>query len=403
MRIAVAALAALLAAAAPVARTQVVPGAEVLLADSAHLVRGRRVGLITNHSARARDGTGTADLLHRASGVSLAALFGPEHGIRGEARGGAHITAGRDSATGVIVHSLYGAAMAPTPAMLRGLDVLLYDIQDVGARPYTYVWTMAMAMAAAGKAGIPFVVLDRPDPIRADIAEGGLIERRYRTITGLHPVPLRYGLTPGELARWLVGSGQVRARLTVVPMRGYRRSMWWEETGLDWVRPSPNIRTPTTALLYPGTVMLEATNLSEGRGTDRPLELAGAPWMTDAGAIARELNAMRLPGLRFDSATRTVGKGEEWGGRRIPVVTIAVTDRDRARPVTAVAHLLRIVRRRHPRDFRWRANGIEEVTGSRALRLAVERGGSARLGAVLRDWERERERWAREAKRYWLY
>jgi uncharacterized protein YbbC (DUF1343 family) len=179
--------------------------------------------------------------------------------------------------------------------------------------------------------------------------------------------------------------------------------MWWDETGLEWVRPSPNIRTPTTALLYPGTVLFETTNLSEGRGTDRPLEQVGAPWMTDAPAIAREMNALGLPGLRFEAVTRAVAKGEEWGGRRIPMVRLVVTDRDAARPVEASARLLLAVRRRHPRDFRWRFDGIEEVTGSRALRRAVDARSAEALDAVLRDWARERETFAREVKPYLLY
>src|SRR5215217_4031370 len=223
----VVALAAWPVAAQSAASGPVVPGVEVLLEDSLHLLRGKRVGLITNHTGRDRAGRRTIDLLYRAPGVRLVALFGPEHGLAGVARGGAQIASATDSATGLPIYSLYGSTRVPTPAMLDSVDVLVYDIQDVGARVYTYVWTMALAAGAARR---PFVVLDRPNPIRADRIEGGVLDPRFRSFVGLHEVALRYGLTPGELMRWLVGSGRVKADVTVVPMRGYRRSMWYDET-----------------------------------------------------------------------------------------------------------------------------------------------------------------------------
>jgi uncharacterized protein YbbC (DUF1343 family) len=280
------------------------------------------------------------------------------------------------------------------------VDVLVYDVQDVGARVYTYVWTMALAAAAAKKAGKPFVVLDRPNPIRDDRVEGGLLRPEFRSFVGKYPVALRYGLTPGELLRYLVGSGQVAADVSVVPMAGYRRSMWWEETGLPWVPPSPNIRDVEAALLYPGLVFVEATNLSEGRGTEAPFRLVGAPWLTDAGAVARELNAKRLPGVRFDSTSRRVAPGEKWGGRTVPMVAIHVTDRDSLRAVDVGAHLLRAIRARHPREFRWKGIGIEELSGSPDLRRAVERGG---VDALLARWAADAKRFRDESARYRLY
>ena len=376
----------------------VVPGVEVLLADSLHLLRGKRVGLITNHTGRDRAGRRTIDVLYNAPGVRLVALYGPEHGLAGVARGGAHIASTTDSATGLPIYSLYGATRVPTPAMLDSVDVLLYDIQDVGARVYTYVWTMALAAGAAKR---PFIVLDRPDPIRADRVEGGvLLDPRWRSFVGLHPVALRYGLTPGELLRWLVGTGKVKGDVTVIPMRGYRRSMWYDETGLAWVPPSPNIPEVETALLYAGTVFFEAANVSEGRGTDQPLKLVGAPWLTDAAAIARELNARRLPGVRFEATTRAVRRGEEFGGRTIPMVALRVTARDSLRPADAAAHLLRAISRRHPKQFRWRSTGIEELTGSRALRRAVAQGG---IDSLLARWADESAKFKAETEPYWLY
>ena len=402
-RATVAACALLGLAPAPALRAQgaaaaesVTPGIEVLLADSLHLVRGKRVGLITNHTGRDRRGTSSIDLLHRAPGVRLTALYGPEHGLRGVARGGAHIASTVDSATGIPVHSLYGATLVPTAAMLADVDVLVYDIQDVGARVYTYVWTMALAAQAAKK---PFIVLDRPNPL-GDRVEGGVLEPAFRSFVGKYPVALRYGLTPGELLRYLVGSGQVTADVTVVPMRGYRRAMQWEDTGLPWVSPSPNIRDPETALLYPGTVFFEATNVSEGRGTERPLRTVGAAWLTDAPAIARALEARRLPGVRFRATRRRVARGEKFAGATIPMIDVDVTDRDAVRPADVGAHLLRAIYARHPTRFRWRGVGIEELAGSRALRRAVERGT---VPALLARWERESAEFARAVERYRLY
>ena len=386
----------------------VAPGIATLLADSLHFVRGRRVGLLTNHSAIDAQGRRTADVLHASPEVNLVALFAPEHGLGGTVRGGAHIRSGIDSATGVPIRSLYGRITAPTPAMLADVDVLLYDVQDVGARAYTFVWTMALAMRAAGEAGTPVVVLDRPNPIRADRVGGGLIEARFRTITGLHPVPIRYGLTPGELARWLVGAGHVRATVGVVPMRGYRRSHWYDQTGIPWVAPSPNIRDLETALLYPGLVFVEATSVSEGRGTVRPLRAVGAPWLTDASDAARELNALKLPGVRFAATRRAVRAGEKFGGRTIPMLDVVVTDRDLVEPVAMGAHLLRVVQRRHPGRVRYQARGMEELAGSRAFREALVAPGTARvtrarMEALLRAWDEEAAAFQRATRPYWLY
>ena len=379
----------------------VMPGVEVLLRDSLHLLAGKRVGLITNPSGRDRRGTSTIDLLHRAPGVRLVALFGPEHGLRGSAEAGVAVASAVDSATGVPIHSLFGATHVPTPAMLDSLDVLVYDIQDVGARVYTYEWTMALAAEAAGKAGKPFVVLDRPDPIRADRVEGNLLDPRFRSFVGQYPVAMRYGLTPGELLRYLVGTGEIRAQVTVVPMDGYRRSMWWEDTGLAWLRPSPNLRDMDATLLYTGTVFFEGTNLSEGRGTDRPFRLVGAPWLGDAGAIAAELNALALPGVRFDSTSRTIdASAEKLGGQTIPMIEVTVTDRERIRPVTVGVHLLRAIYARHRAQWQWRQPQIDRLAGTAALRAAVESG---RVAELLAKWDAEGRAFETKRAPYLIY
>jgi uncharacterized protein YbbC (DUF1343 family) len=376
-------------------------GIEVLLRDSLHVLRGKRVGLITNHTGRDRDGTSSIDLLYRAPGVQLTALFGPEHGIRGVAQDGVKIASTVDSATGIPIYSLYGDTRVPTASMLRDVDVVAYDIQDVGARVYTYVWTMALSAEAVTKAGKKFVVLDRPNPIRGDRIEGGILEREFRSFVGQYPVALRYGLTAGELLRYLVGTGQVTADVTVIPMRGWRQSMWWEETGIPWVNPSPNMRSVDAALLYTGTVFFESTNVNEGRGTDKPFHLVGASWMTDAGAIARELNAKQLPGVRFDSTMRRIAAGGKFAGRTIPMIEITITDRNAVRAPELGAHMLRAVYKRHPREFRWLEQGIERLSGSRALRRAVQREGG--VEALIPIWRRQSEAFADSAARYRIY
>jgi uncharacterized protein YbbC (DUF1343 family) len=259
---------------------------------------------------------------------------------------------------------------------------------------------MALAAEAAAKAGKPFVVLDRPDPVRADRVEGNVLRPEFASFVGLHPVALRYGLTPGELLRYLVGTGVVRAAITVVPMAGYRRAMWFEETGLPLVRPSPNLRDMDATLLYTGTVFFEGTNMSEGRGTDRPFRVVGAPWLTDAGAIARDLNARALPGVRFDSTTRTVAAGQKWGGQTIPMIEVVVTDRDRVRPVAVGVELLRAIYARHTADWQWRLPQIDRLAGTDELRRAVENGT---VDDLLARWDEEARRFEKARRPYLLY
>jgi uncharacterized protein YbbC (DUF1343 family) len=378
------------------------PGIEVLLRDSLHLLRGKRVGLITNHSGRDRAGTSSIDLLFRAPGVKLTALYGPEHGIRGTEKAGAKIANSVDSATKVPVYSLYGDTRVPTAEMLRDIDVLAYDIQDVGARVYTFEWTMALAAEAAGKAGKTFLVLDRPNPIRNDRIDGGVLDPAFRSFVGQYPVAARYGMTPGELMRYLVGTKQVNVALQVVPMCGYRASAWYDELRLPWLNPSPNLRTVDAALLYPGTVYYEGTNLSEGRGTDAPFTQAGAPWLTDAQAIATALNARGLPGVAFDVAWRTVEAGYKHGGLTIPMVRVRVTDRERVLPVEVGAWMVREMYARHQKVWQWREGSIDRLSGSDRLRKAVESGDAA-VSALLTEWRSTSAAFAKTVESYRIY
>ena len=364
-------------------------GVEVLLSDSIHLISGKRVGLITNHSGKTPDGRSTIDLIHRAPNVRLTALFAPEHGIRGQAEAGERISTMVDSSTGVTIHSLYGEHRVPTAEMLKDVDVVLYDIQDVGSRTYTYQWTMALSAEAVSALGRTFIVLDRPNAVRSDVIEGGVLDPAFRSFVGQFPVALRYGLTPGELLRYLVGTGLVKANIKVVPMSGYRRNMWWEQTRLPWQNPSPNIRSPDAALLYTGTVLFEGTNLSEGRGTSIPFQLVGAGWLHDAGAIARELNSQRIPGVVFDSTRVTVEAGQKWGGQRIPMIAVVVSDREAVQPYRVGLAMLRAIYSRHKGEFQWRVAHIDRLAGSTRYRDAVELDAIASLIPSLEQESRD--------------
>jgi uncharacterized protein YbbC (DUF1343 family) len=383
----------------------VVPGLEVLLTDSAHLVQGRRVGFVTNQTAITSAGESGIDLLHASPLVDLVALYGPEHGLRGGIEAGVKIASGIDEATGLPVHSLYGETQRPTPAMLQGVDMLLFDMQDIGARPYTYVWTMAMSMESAARQGIPFVVLDRPNPITATV-EGPLMEMEMRrvaqAITGYFPVPLRHGMTAGEIALYINQEYDLGVDLRVVPAAGWRQNQWFDETGLPWLDPSPNIRSLEAALHYSGIVLAEATNLSVGRGTATPMHFLGAPWM-NAAAVLERVRAYDIPGVRIDT-TSFVPEGEGWvpfRGERVRAFHLQVTDRDAYQPVWTTLVLLTEIRRQHPREFRITNEGFTQMIGSRWARQAFDRGEDPR--SIWQRWEQELAAWRPVQERYRLY
>jgi uncharacterized protein YbbC (DUF1343 family) len=391
-------------AAGDVARA-VIPGLEVLLRDSVHLVRGRRVGFVTNQTAITSAGESGIDLLHASPEVNLVALYGPEHGLRGGIEGGVKIEGGIDERTGVRVHSLYGTTQRPTPAMLRGVDVLLFDMQDIGARPYTFVWTMAMAMEAAASQNIPFIVLDRPNPITARM-EGPLMEMAMRTvaqpITGYFPVPLRHGMTVGEVARYINGEYGIGAELTVIPATGLRATHWFDETGLPWLDPSPNIRSLEAALTYSGLVLFEATNLTVGGGTAAPMSYVGAPWL-DPGAVLARAARYELPGVTLDTV-QFVPQGEGWvpfRGENVRAIRITITDRDAYRPVWLTLVLMTEIRRLHPNQFRITNDGMTQMLGSRWARQAFDRGEDPHM--IWDRWQAELERWAPVREKYALY
>ena len=348
------------------------PGIEVLLSDSLHLVAGRRVGLITNHTGIDSEGRSDIDLLFEHPEVDLVALFGPEHSIRGDLDV-ERIASSVDSATGLPIHSLYGETRQPTTEMLAGIDVLLFDLQDIGARYYTYVSTMALAMEAAGENGIPFVVLDRPNPIRGDVVQGNLLDPGFASIVGMFPVPMRHGMTPGELARLYVAEFGIEVDLTVVPMSGWSRSMAFDETGLPWVAPSPNMPSLESALAYPGTCLFEGTNLSVGRGSERPFQWIGAPWL-DVERVVSALEAYDFEGVRFESATFVPSAPSDFkhGGETVRAIRVVGGSTDYEAPRIAVAMLVEI-HRAHPGEWRWLGT-FDRLAGTDRLRLGIEAG-----------------------------
>ena len=380
----------------------VAPGVEQFLADVPPAVRGQRVGLITNHTGVDGRGTSIIDRLFASRQFRLVALFGPEHGIRGTAADGVKISSGVDRRTRLPIFSLYGETRKPTRRMLANIDVLMFDMQDIGARPYTYISTMGLAMRAAKEKGIPFVVLDRPNPIGGHIVEGNILDTAFKSFTGMFPIAIRHGMTVGELARMFNDRFGIGAALIVVPARGWRRDVWFDETRLPWVNPSPNIRRLETAIHYPGTVFIEATNLSEARGSDRPLEQAGAPWLR-ARAVADSMNAMGLPGVRFEATRFTPARGTaKYGGVSLQAVRFVLTDRETYRPIRTALLFIDLVRRMHPGTFRWqeRGAGLDRLAGTDELRQAIEAG---RLRELLAEWEVEAEEFGSIRGKYLLY
>jgi len=359
-------------------------GLDVLVEYRFAPLRGLAVGLVCNPTSVDRRLRHAADLLHEAPGVRLSALFGPEHGVRGDVQYMAAARGGRDRGTGVPVFSLYGEtpeSLRPGARMLRGLDAIVFDIQDVGTRYYTYQATMLYCMEAASRARIGFFVLDRPNPVGGRHVEGPALRPGFESFCGVHDTAVRHGMTAGELASLYRKERNLDLELTVVPCRGWRRNMSQRDTGLPWVFPSPNMPTPETALVYPGMCLLEGTNLSEGRGTTRPFELFGAPWL-DAEELAGALSAQRLPGVRF-RPVRFVPTWDKHAGKRCHGVELFVFDPEAFRPFRTGMACVAAARAQDPKRFRWRTEPYEFVEGIPAFdllcgsdreRKAIERG-----------------------------
>jgi uncharacterized protein YbbC (DUF1343 family)/CubicO group peptidase (beta-lactamase class C family) len=373
-------------------------GIDVIRADKFAPLMGRRVGLLTNHTGRARDGATTIDVLQgsaAAAGYSLVALFSPEHGIRGVLE--ADVPSTTDATTGLPIHSLYGATQRPTEAMLHGIDTLVIDLQDVGTRFYTYATTMAYVMEEAAKRKIRVVVLDRPNPIDGFQIEGPMLDASAIGFTGYFPTPIRHGMTLGELARLFNAEARIGADLTIVAMKNWSRDRWFDETGLPWINPSPNMRNLLQAALYPGVGAIEGTNLSVGRGTDTPFEQFGAPWI-DGTALSEALNGRRIPGISF-YPVRFTPKASKYANEECQGVFMIVTDRAALRPVRLGVEIAAMLHKLYGAKFD--LDAAARLLGSRDVLARIRAGDDPETIAA--SWADDEAKWRLLRAKYLLY
>lgn len=389
-------------------------GAQALAANDFAALDGLRVGLIVNHTARV-DTAHLIDRIHRAPNVALGALFGPEHGLRGTADAGEKVDDGVDDRTGTPIYSLYGATRQPTTEQLAGLDALVFDIQDVGARFYTYISTMGLAMQAAAEHGLPFIVLDRPNPLGGNYVAGFVREPEQDSFVGQYPIPIAHGLTVGELARMIQGeamlAGLNELDLRVVELDGWARSMRWPATGRTWIPPSPNLPTVEAALVYAGACFFEATSASAGRGTRQPFLQLGAPWPEDAGtALANTLNTRSLPGVQFESVTFTpraipnMASAPRLEGATLHGIRYRVTDVEAFQPVETGVHVLHaFYQQAHARgdSLIARPNWLARLAGTRRLQSMLDAGATPR--AIIQAWQDEVDAFRARRTPYLLY
>jgi uncharacterized protein YbbC (DUF1343 family) len=373
----------------------VMTGIDVLRAEGFARLKGKNVGLVTNHTGIARDGTTTIDLLHAAKDMKLVALFSPEHGIRGILD--EEVPSSRDEKTGLTIHSLYGKTRRPTADMLKGIDTLVVDLQDIGARIYTYPSTMLNVMEEAAARGLDVIVLDRPNPINGFQIEGSILGQGAVSFVGTFPMPVRHGLTLGELAALFNGERKIDAKLTVVPMKNWKRDVWFDQTGLPWINPSPNMRNMIQAALYPGIGSIEYTNISVGRGTDTPFEQIGAPWI-DGVALAAALNARRLPGIQFYPVSFTP-TSSKYAKERCQGVFMLVTDRAALRPLRVGIEIASALSKMYGGKYVIDPN--DRLLGSPQMIARIQAGDDpAELAA---SWAADEGRWRLLRTKYLLY
>ena len=384
-------------------------GLETFLHGSLDLVRGERVGILLNPSSTDSRLELSLRLLYENPGIELTTVFGPQHGARGETQDNmVEWEDYRDPLTNCPVHSLYGQTRKPTDRMLSNLDVLLFDIQDVGTRCYTYISTMALAMEACREHGKRFVVLDRPNPLNGVDLEGPILNADFRSFVGLYPIPIRHAMTPGELALFFNRECGINCELDVVKMKGWTREMFFEDTRLPWVLPSPNIPTVQTALVYPGMSLLEGTNISEGRGTTRPFEFSGAPWV-HPHQLAERLEEMELPGAKF-RPVHFIPTFHKWSQQFIGGVQIHILDRSRFRPFRTGLALVKFYREMGADQFQWKTPPYEYeydklpfdiLCGTDQIRRQIEDGRA--LNEIEHFWETDLQSFRKIRESYLLY
>ena len=381
---------------APCQQPPVLTGIDVLQETDFAALRGRKVGLITNQTGIDRTGRRTVDILHGAAQVDLRVLFSPEHGFQG-ALEQSRIANATDGGTGLRIFSLYGETREPTAQMLGGIDTLVFDIQDIGCRFYTYISSMGRAMEAAAQHGLRFIVLDRPNPIGGLRVEGPVLDPDKESFVGYHPIPVRHGMTVGELAQMFRAERDLELDLTIVQLRGWQRGDTFDRTGLYWVNPSPNMRSLTQATLYPGIGLLETTNLSVGRGTDTPFEVIGAPWM-DGAALAAHLNAQNMDGVRF-VPIRFTPDTSKFAGENCSGVNIVITDRSTFRPVFMGLRVACALRDLFGRD--WNSQSYLRLLGNETAFAALREGKHADI--IQSNWGPALAAFQERAARFLIY
>jgi uncharacterized protein YbbC (DUF1343 family) len=382
------------------AQVRVRPGIDVLLTDSLGLVRNRSIGLVTNQTGVDADGVSDVARL-RAAGVELVALFSPEHGFRGAADPGAAVASSKDSATGLPIYSLYGRTSAPTDEMMRGIDVMVVDLQDAGARYYTYLATTVEVLRAAGRHRIPVLVLDRPNPI-GGLVQGNVLDTAYSSTIGLIAVPMRHGMTLGELARLARADLGIDVGLTVVPVQGWQRPLALDQTNLPFIPPSPNLRSIESLFHYPGLCLFEGTNLSVGRGSERPFEQIGASWL-DTTRVLEQLRRAGLPGVELKGVSftpRQPGDGK-FSDTTVAGIRLQVTDRSVYNPTVTAVHLLAAIHRLQPTQLRWTPAHFDRLAGGPSLRVALQSGVSP--DKIVASWPAELEHFRERRARLLLY
>lgn len=381
-------------------------GNEVLLEENIALIKGKRVGLVTNQTGLTGGLSSLADVLLSHSEVNLVALFGPEHGYRGDAQAGIEVESYIDKKTNLPVYSLYGDTKSPTSAMLKDVEIILFDIQDIGVRYFTYIYTMAYLLESVGKVGLPFVVLDRPNPLGGIKVEGNIVEEDFKSFVGNYALAIRHGMTMGELATYFNEEFRMGVDLKVIKMKNWQRGIYYDETSLIWVPPAPNILTLDTAFIYPGTCLIEGTNISEGRGTVKPFEMIGAAWI-DAIELSRELNSRKLPGVLFRPVyfSPLMSKYKD---KKCEGVQFHTTDREAFLPVLSGLTLLEVIIELYPGSFEWREPSSSEhhfffdlLCGTDKIRKGLMKGGKAE--DIVKSWKDELLNFKGKRERYLLY
>jgi uncharacterized protein YbbC (DUF1343 family) len=397
-------------------QSRVKTGDEVFVENHLEMIKGKKVGIITNQSgilqaadSAHRNGRNIIDVLSNLPGTKVVAIFAPEHGIRGVQSAGEYTNDSVDERTGIRIYSLYGKTTKPSPAMLKGINVLIYDIQDVGARFYTFVSTLDLTLEAAAENHIKYIVLDRPDMLRADLIDGPILVDSLRSFVGIQPIPGVYGMTPGELATMINDEHMlkdgVKADLTVIKMKNYERRMWYDETGLKWIKPSPNLPDMNSIELYPGSVLIEGTNISEGRGSEHPFESVGAPFI-DSQRLVRLLARQHISGAKFDPVEFTPhsfpwASKPKFDGELCHGVKITVVDRNIFKPVEMGVILVWAIYKLYPHEFRFDAANFDRLCGTRDIRLALTSGKSPKM--IFTKWNTGMVEFEKLHAKYLLY